>query len=263
MVVRRSAYAFYVGLISLFVLAGVLSAGGPAQGGVRPAPAPDEKVATGPAAVTDEDLSPRRVNVQPGARPPVASRKQSKAACGGGVVQLGKIYSCASLSANQQDVFTVTTSVDGDVLYGTVTETANNDVTDSVSAMLYDADGNYLCYFGTYPGGCELGAAGTYTVVVALSYGSGDMAYTLALQSQRTPSSCRTLGNAFFSFASAGRTAELARGSAGECYTFDQPTGSVLQMYAPQASKSWISYFGLSTGIHDRIVSSRKRGSSK
>lgn len=255
MVIRRSAYAIYVGLISVFVLAGVLSAAVPAQAApgvvvtagsaARPEPATREKVATRPKAVPDEDLSPRRVNVKPGARPPVELRKKSKATataaaagCGGGVAEFGKIYSCSSLSGDRQDVFTLTTSVDGDVLYGTATGTANNDVTDSVQAMLYDAEGNYICYYGTNPGGCELGAAGTYTAVVALAYGSGDMAYTLSVQSQRTPSSCRTLGNAFFSFASQGRTAELAHGSTGDCYTFDQPAGSVLQMYAPQASNS-------------------------
>jgi hypothetical protein len=62
------------------------------------------------------------------------------------VAQLGKIYSCSSLSGDRQDVFTVTTTADGDVLYGTVTETANNDESDSVGAMVYDAEGNYLCY---------------------------------------------------------------------------------------------------------------------
>ncbi|MFI5936720.1 hypothetical protein [Actinoplanes sp. NPDC051494] len=132
----------------------------------------------------------------------------------------------------------MTTGVDGDVLYGAVTETANNDETDSVSAAVYDTAGNYLCYYGSYPGGCELGSAGTYTVVVALAYSSGDMAYTLSVQSQRTPSGCRTLGDGFFSFSSAGHAGELARGAAGDCYTFDQPVGSVLQMFAPGASDS-------------------------
>lgn len=234
---KRSAYA---GLVGVLLLGGMLGAG-PAYA------APDNDVAVeskaGAATAdkdkdTDTDLSPRRANVDESARPPVAPRKQNKASRCGGVAQFGKVYSCSSLSGDRQDIFTVTTSVAGDVLYGTVTETANNDVTDSVGAMLYDAEGNYICYYRSGPSGCELGAAGTYTVVVALSYGSGDMAYTLSLQSRRTPSSCRTLGNGFFSFASSGRTAGLAHGSAGECFTFDQPAGSVLQMYPPGASNS-------------------------
>ncbi|MDY7090651.1 MAG: hypothetical protein SYR96_36880 [Actinomycetota bacterium] len=246
---KRSAYAALAGVL---LLGGMLSAG-PAQaapGGdvaveseAGPAQArPDGDVAAeseaGAAATADKDLSPRRANVDKGVRPPVTPRKQNQASRCGGVAQLGKIYSCSSLSGDRQDIFTVTTSVAGDVLYGAVTETANNDVTDSVGAMLYDAEGNYICYYGSYPAGCELGAAGTYTVVVALSYGAGDMAYTLSLQSQRTPSSCRTLGSGFFSFASSGRTAGLALGSAGQCFTFDQPVGSVLQMYPPLASNS-------------------------
>ncbi|WP_143133967.1 hypothetical protein [Actinoplanes philippinensis] len=228
------------------VLGGLLGAGparaahgGVVTAGSKGAPTPTPTSEERPEAVAGKDLRPRRANVGPDARPPVAVRKQSRttAATGcGGVARFGKIYHCSSLSGSRQDTFTVTTSVSGDVLYGTVTETANNDVTDSVSAMVYDAEGNYLCYYGTYPGSCELGAAGTYTIVVALAYSSGDMAYTLSVQSQRTPSACRTLGSGFFSFASPGRTAELALGSAGECFSFTLPVGSVLQMYAPRSS---------------------------
>jgi hypothetical protein len=230
MVKKLSACTIYMVLSILMALGVVAGSGVPVQ-----ASPPGAAAAGGNEPAPANDQEPRRVNVAAGTRPPVEPRLTSAgtaaAAECGGVVRFGKIYSCASLSGDRQDVFTVTSLVDGDVLYGTLNETANNDVTDSVGALLYDAEGNYLCYYGSYPGGCELGAAGTYTVVVALSYGEGDMAYTLSLQSQRSPSSCRALGNGFFSFASQGRAAELAEGSAGDCYTFDQPAGTVLQIY--------------------------------
>ncbi|GIE95828.1 hypothetical protein [Paractinoplanes rishiriensis] len=181
------------------------------------------------------DLSPKRVNVKPGARPPVAAAvdKQGAAApagCGG-VMKLLEVYSCSSLSGSRQDTFTVVTTVDDDVLHGTFTQVSNGENLDYAGAQVYDADGNYLCYFGTYPGTCQLGAAGTYTVLVALSWGVGDVAYTFAVQSRKTPAACRTLGNGFFSFASGGRAGDLVKGSAGDCYKFDQPAGTVLQMW--------------------------------
>ena len=166
-----------------------------------------------------------------------SGKKSGAAATGcGGAVKFGKIYSCASISGDRQDVFTVTTTVDDDTLYGTLTQVSNGENLDYAVAMVTDADGNYLCYFADYPGSCQLGATGTYTVTVSLSWGVGDVAYTFSAQSLKKPSSCRTLGNAFFSFASAGRAGDLAKGSAGDCYTFDQPVGSVLHTWSTHST---------------------------
>ncbi|MCU7725327.1 hypothetical protein ODJ79_16490 [Actinoplanes sp. KI2] len=177
-------------------------------------------------------VGPRRVNVRPGSRAALVagttSAASSPAGCGG-VLTFGKIYRCSAIKNTQRDVFTVTTTADHDTLYGTFTQGSG----DPVSAAVYDPAGNYLCYYSSYPGQCQLGAAGKYTVVITLSYGTGSQSYTFAADSMKTPSSCRTLGNGFFSWASAGHPGQLAQGSAGDCYIFDQPTGSVLQMWAP------------------------------
>jgi hypothetical protein len=230
MVGRRSTRPALVGSACALLLSLVMSGGTPAAAATpNPAPAPPSKV----------DVSPKRVNVKPGARPRVAAEAGAAEAavtgCGG-VVRLGKVYSCASITGDRQDTFTVVTTADSDTLYGTFTQVSNGENLDYAGASVYDADGAYLCYFSGYPGACQLGAAGTYTVVVSLSWGVGDVAYTFAAQSMKTPSSCRRLGDGFFSFASAGRAGSLVKGSAGDCYTFDQPAGSVLQMWSPRST---------------------------
>lgn len=235
---RRFAYPLILALTSVFAFSGVVSAATPAA-----AEPPGPGATSRSAAAPKGDLSPREANVPAGTEPrstaPRSGAAVTTAADGcGGVAALGKIYSCASLSGDRQDVFTVTTTVDDDILLGTLTQTSNNDETDSAGASVYDADGNYLCYYASYPGSCRLGAAGTYTVAVTLAYSTGDVAYTLSLQSVKAPSSCRTLGNAFFSFASEGRAGDLPLGSAGDCYTFDQPVGSVLQLFGTQSTGS-------------------------
>jgi hypothetical protein len=263
MVIRRSAYPTLVGLACTFLLSTVISGATPAAAATRsdsssvgasagisptatPSPDPTSGARPGPAATSrpkaapQTDVSPKRVNVKAGARPQVAvkaNRKSGAAPVGcGGVMRFGKVYSCPSISGDRQDTFTVTTTVDDDTLYGTFTQDSNGENLDYAAAAVYDADGNYLCYFAAYPGTCQLGAAGTYTATVSLSWGVGDVDYTFAAQSMKTPSSCQTLGNRFFSFASAGRAGDLVRGSVGDCYTFDQPTGTVLQMWSPHST---------------------------
>lgn len=249
-------------LIGVLVLSGTVSGGSPAIAASASAPAPASSpvqasddarpdptsgprpgpgAASRPKPAPKTDAVPRPADVPPGTRLQAAP---STADTGGrapagcrGAARFGKIFHCPSLSKKRQDLYTVTTTVDDDVLYGTVTQTSNDGGTDSVSAKVYDSAGEYLCYFTSSPGSCRLGAAGTYQVRVALSYGSGDLAYTFSVQSMKTPSSCTTLGgDAFFSFASAGRSLALPRGSAGQCYDFDQPVGSVLHLFSPQSA---------------------------
>jgi hypothetical protein len=255
---RRVAYPAFLAFFFAFVLSSVLvgsvpataaAGGGSAVGAAPPAgpqPDPTSGRRPGPGATARPesaprgDLTPKRVNVEAGTEPPVAAKAGAAVAAApagcGGAMKFGEVYRCSSISGDRQDTFTVTTTAGNDVLYGTFTQVSNGADTDYAGAMVFDADGNYLCYFANYPGTCQLGAAGTYTVTVSLSWGVGDVGYTFAVQSLRTPSACRTLGNAFFSFAAAGRTGELAAGSAGDCYTFNQPTGTVLQLWAPQST---------------------------
>jgi hypothetical protein len=251
---RRVTYPIYAALVGALVVSFGLAAGSPATAAVSagaghaatpPKPDPTSGARVGPGAVSRPkaapkvNAGPKRVNVATGSRPKAKAAgagKTAPAGCGGVAMKFGKIYSCPSLTGDRQDIFTVTTTVDGDTLYGTFDQDSNGADLDYASAAVYDADGNYLCYFADYPGTCELGAAGTYTVKVELNWGVGDLDYTFSVQSMKTPSTCRALGNAFFSFASTGRAGSLAKGSAGDCYTFDQPAGSVLETYATHST---------------------------
>jgi hypothetical protein len=104
---------------------------------------------------------------------------------------------------------------------------------ESVSGRVTDPNGNPVCYLGPYLDECQLGAAGTYTITVTVTYGSGEGAYTLSVESRRTPSECDTLPENFFSFASAGRSGTLPAGLAARCFKFSQPTGTVLHLANP------------------------------
>ncbi|MCP2327527.1 hypothetical protein HDA40_006034 [Hamadaea flava] len=103
---------------------------------------------------------------------------------------------------------------------------------DGVSASIADSHGTVVCGVSTDAGSCQLGAAGLYTLTVWL-YSGGSGNYTISVESMRTPSSCSALADSFFSFASPGVARTLPTGSAGQCYAFDQPQGSVLYLSAP------------------------------
>ncbi|MEO3924006.1 hypothetical protein ABGB07_09120 [Micromonosporaceae bacterium B7E4] len=145
-----------------------------------------------------------------------------------GPLAFGQIVTCPSISGDERHVYTVTTQKHSDVLYATFNEGSGEPLHGDVTAP----DGTHVCYLSAYPSQCRLGAAGTYTITVTVDWG-GTNDYTVTVDSLKTPSSCTQLTNAFFSFASPGITATLPSGSAGHCYRFNQPLGTVLQMRAP------------------------------
>jgi hypothetical protein len=146
-----------------------------------------------------------------------------------GKLAFAEIANCSSITYPKKDVYTVTTTKDGDQLQATFNSTGT-----PVSADVTDAAGVHACYLSVYPSQCRLGAAGAYTITVSLQY-SGQASFHLSVQSMLSPVGCTGLPNAFFSFASTGAAASLAAGSAGNCYKFDQAAGSVLQLWSPNA----------------------------
>lgn len=157
-----------------------------------------------------------------------STRTTGSGGCGGKLA-LGKVESCGSITGEEEHLWTVTTTVDSDTLLARLKGVSG----DGVGARVTDRNGDAVCYLGFYLSECQLGAAGTYTVTVALWYGTGEAAYTLSAESTRTPSECDNLPENFFSFASAGRTGTLPAGLAAWCYKFDQPTGAVLHLADP------------------------------
>ncbi|MFI2710440.1 hypothetical protein ACH495_09970 [Micromonospora sp. NPDC018662] len=153
----------------------------------------------------------------------------STAATCGGQLPLGKVMNCASITGAAQHTWTVTSTVDQDTLLVRLRQVSG----DGVGAQVTGPDGSNACYAGPYLNDCRLGAAGTYRITVTLTYGTGKGAYSLSAESMRAPSTCATLSESFFSFASAGRSGTLPAGLAARCFTFTQPTGTVLHLADP------------------------------
>ncbi|GIJ43417.1 hypothetical protein Val02_03030 [Virgisporangium aliadipatigenens] len=144
----------------------------------------------------------------------------------GGPLTLGTVVTCGSTTATEQHTYSFTTTLDGDTLIAQfLTDTL-------ISTGVYAPDGQYLCYLRGATT-CRLGPAGTYTIVVSLQPGWQGGAYSLSVESLRTPSSCTELTPDVFSFSGNGLSATLPAGIAAVCYRFDQPTGSLLHLAAP------------------------------
>lgn len=163
------------------------------------------------------------------AGPAPAQAAADRTACEGPLA-FGEVVACPSISGDEPDVFTVTTTRADDTLRTMLTYGG-----ESVSAEVTRANGDHVCFFWVYPSTCQLGPKGTYTISMSTAYG-GEGTYTLSVESTRTPSACTALTNAFFSFASPGVTGDLPAGSAGDCYRFNQPEGTVLHLAHPRGS---------------------------
>ncbi|MGN9813244.1 hypothetical protein ACTMSW_28300 [Micromonospora sp. BQ11] len=188
----------------------------------RPAPAPEPTVAADTPTTTSDRSGPAKG----GGSDPLTS-----SSCGGKLA-LGRVASCASIVDAQQHRFTVTTSVDSDVLVGRLTHLSG----DLVQARVTDRAGGQLCVLSSYSRECQLGPAGRYTVTVFVYHGTGTASYLLSFESRKAPSACETLSEEFFSFASPGRSGTLPAGLAARCFTFVQPTGAVLHLADPSAA---------------------------
>lgn len=213
---------------------GVATAAGPVPGPSGTVPAATASRSASPK--TSEAPAPAKApspatSIGASGSPTKSAASDNSFASGGcsGKLGFGKIKACPSILDEEENAWTVTSTVDSDTLLAKLTQVSG----DGIGGRVTDRNGDYVCYLGPYPNQCQLGAAGTYTVTVSLTYGRGTAAYTLSVESMRTPSECDNLPENFFSFASAGRTGTLPAGAAGHCYKFDQPTGAVLHLTDP------------------------------
>ncbi|MEU5723716.1 hypothetical protein [Micromonospora sp. NPDC047738] len=233
-------------------LASVLIGPSAAAAAASPAPSATPTTSTAPAqAAADPSTAPTatatpgtnltsRPTPTPTAAPAKASTTEGSAkpskidggsgstGCGG-KLDFGKVQRCTSIKGEEENRWTVTSTVAQDTLYARLKSVSG----EGVGARVTDQNGDFVCFLSFYLNECALGAAGTYTVAVSLFYGTGEGAYTLSAESMRTPSECDTLPENFFSFASAGRSGTLPAGLAARCYKFNQPTGTVLHLADP------------------------------
>lgn len=207
--------------------AGLLA--GPATAAPTAEPSPRPTLATGQPPAVTAPSKPTPATPAPGRATAGPTTVVSPSATCGGQLPLGKVKNCASITGATQQIWTITSTVDQDTLYIRLREVSG----DGVGAQVKDPDGAPVCYAGSYLTECELGVAGTYTLTVTLSYGTGKGTYSLSAESMRTPSTCANLPASFFSFASTGRSGTLPAGLAARCFTFKQPTGTVLHLADP------------------------------
>ncbi|MGW0506042.1 hypothetical protein [Micromonospora sp. NPDC003241] len=126
----------------------------------------------------------------------------------------------------------MTSRVDSDVLIGRLTDLGGA----GLQARVADSAGTQVCFLSSYSSECQLGPAGRYTATVYLYHGSGTGSYRLSFESTKAPSACKKLPESFFSFASPGVSGTLPAGLAARCFTFHQPTGTVLHLADPSGS---------------------------
>ncbi|MGK5442655.1 hypothetical protein ACSNN7_12690 [Micromonospora sp. URMC 105] len=199
-----------------------------ATSSATPTSSPTDRATAGATTrATTERSRTRSAAVTP--RPRTRSTKPP--ACGGKLTY-GKVETCASIADAQENAWTFTTTVDSDTLYARLNGVSGT----GVGARVTDRNGQVSCYVGPYLNECRLGPAGPYTLTVTTTYGTGEGAYTLSVESMRTPSECDTLPEPFFSFASAGVRGTLPAGLAARCFKFDQPTGSRLHLADPSGA---------------------------
>ncbi|TDC33578.1 hypothetical protein [Micromonospora sp. KC213] len=199
---------------------------GPVKATAAPAAAPAGATEGSSTTPTIVDSPTRRATAT--VRP---TRPRPVVGCAG-PLRFGEVKSCPSIRAAQEHVWTVTSAVDQDTLLARLDRVSG----DSVGARVTDSAGDTVCFLGPYLDECRLGAAGTYLVTVSLSHRSGEGAYTLSVESTRGPSKCVSLPNEVFSFAFPGHRGTLPAGLSAACFTFDQPTGTLLLSARPNGT---------------------------
>lgn len=151
-----------------------------------------------------------------------------------GNLTFGRIVSCPSVTATKSRVYKFSTRVAKDTVYIDLHQPESAYLSASITA----ADGTFICYAtSSYPTSCAFATAGTYTVTVTNPFG-GPPEFTLSVESALTTSKCTSLPDSFFSMSSPGMSGTLPAGTAAMCFSFSQPTGSVL----------WNAALGVSPG---------------
>src|SRR5690349_3825157 len=138
---------------------------------------------SGSAPVPVPSPSPSPSSPSPSTSPstskaPAKTPAKAKAAepCGGAIT-MGTVVECAEIKDKQHAVHTLTTTADDERLTVVLRQLIEGG--DGLGAMLTDPAGETVCYLGSYPNDCRLGAAGTYTITVSLIYGTGSNGYAL------------------------------------------------------------------------------------
>src|SRR5262249_45672665 len=141
-----------------------------------------------------------------------------------GAIQPDTIYPCSSLPAGATNTYTFDLAQATDLIFVAVTATDG----ENLPVFVTDPSDNPLsCQFSGLPASsCATSVAGTYTLHVQ-SAGT-ETGYTVAYTPLLSDTSCTAITDTDLSFASSPLSGQLLAGSAGTCYTLDQPAGTVV-----------------------------------
>ena len=251
--VTRSAHRGAKALLGLAVGTALLAVPQSAAGAaVTPAPtgsaAATATPAAPPAPATSAGAAPATSAPTPATSAAPASRKpaggkapRAKAGaegCGGALV-LGTVVSCPEINVGARHVFTITTTLAGEELRLRLAARSSTRGDGDVSASVQAPDGNDICWLGSSEE-CVAPTVGTYTVTVrrdaTSSPASDPVSYRLGAQSFSNPQGCAALPDDAFAFPMKALEGTLPEGSAGLCYSFDEPAGSLLRLSVTTSS---------------------------
>ncbi len=189
--------------------------------------APAASSPSSPAASPTRSIAGKQA--APGAPPEKSVLRQADDDCGG-VVVLGTVMSCPAIEPGQQHVFSLTTTTDDEDLRVRLSVETPSGWGGDTYVRVTSSDGADICSGNEDE--CTAPKAGTYTVTIRRDPSSepGPVKYRLGVQSFSNPHNCTALQNDAFTFPLKVRKGSLPAASAGLCFGFGQPTGSLLRL---------------------------------
>ncbi len=175
---------------------------------------------------------------KPAANAPTAQQQRAKAGkaalastnvadtCSG-AIQPTTVYPCANLDAGATDTFTLAVPHANDLVFLVVTATDGEQLPVTMTAP--DASSVTCQLNNGFPGPyqCATGAAGSYTLQIA-DAGTA-VGFTVSYVPLLFDTACTAITTADLSFTAPNHTGSLAAGAVGDCFSLNQPAGTVLQ----------------------------------
>ena len=155
--------------------------------------------------------------------------KTQEADCGGPVA-FGTVVSCPEIRDGARHSYSVTTTIPDEDLRIRLTAEALDGGYGNAYASIAAPDGTDVCWLYSGNDECVAPVAGTYTLSVAHDSTSDPVRYRLGVQSFSNPQACAALPDDAFDFPMQAREGTLPADSAGLCFGFDQPAGSLLRL---------------------------------
>jgi hypothetical protein len=192
-----------------------------------------------PSKATTQAATPKPAKTAVSAPKTQVPTKQQRAAAGksafvhadvadtcSGAIQPGIVYSCASFAVGATNTYTLPISHVSDQLMFAITTTDGQPLQAAVTAP----DSTTLSCSQPVSAGpyqCTTGPVGTYTL--QLSGAWGPESYTISYLPILSDASCTAVTSADLAFDVPARHGSLAAGEVGDCFSLNQPSGTVVR----------------------------------